>query len=228
MKEYSLEADPFAHTYRVAKVLEANAPESVSAETLLIHIDALCNLFLMNDTVSYNYQQIGQFKQIALPEEDTSKGLWFCYKASDRYELSVEADDAVVLTCLNNEDILWAYGLSLVDRISAHYSSSGARSHMQLNWYFANTFPNNLQLPSRPDIFRKGTLGFSVEDDSVTKLTLLEEYYTDGKVEHSEYLLTKENDFSIELQTRYEAGEQYAIYRIPFEKGEYVFCLKYA
>lgn len=228
MKNYSLEADPFGHTYRVAEVLGSTAPEASAEEKLLINIDALCNLYIMEDTTTYEFQKIGEFKQLELPEDDTRKGLWFCYKAADRYELSVEEDDAVILTQLVNEEISWSYQLSRVDTISANLSSAGSRSHMQLNWYFSDTFPGNLQIPSRPDIIKKGTLGISTEDDSIANLTLFEQYYTDGNVEYKEYALNKEDGFNISVETRYETGEQYAIYRIPFENGEYVFLIKFS
>lgn len=209
--------------------MESGAAESSPEETLLINIDALCNLYFMEDATTYYFQEIGKLKQMKLSEDDSRKGLWFCCKGSDRYELSVEADDTVVLTCLTTEKVLWSYRLSRVDMITAHTSSAGTRSHTDLNWFFADTFSNNLlQIPSRPDILKKGTLGFSTEDDRITSLTVFEEYYTDGNVEYKEYVLRSEDGFNMELNTKYETGEQYAIYRIPYENGEYVFCLKYA
>lgn len=227
MNNYSLEADPFGHTYRVAEVLESSTPEASAEEKLLINIDALCNLYVMDDTSTYEFQKIGELKQLELPEDDTRKGLWFCYQASDRYELSVEEDDDVVLTKLVNEETSWTYLLTRVDTFSANLSSAGSRSHIQLDWYFSDTFPGNLQMPSRPDIIKKGTLGLSTEDDSISNLTLFEEYYTDGNIEYKEYALKKEDGFNISVETRYETGEQYAIYRIPFENGEYVFLIKF-
>lgn len=227
LKEYSLEADPFAHTYRVTEVLDADASSVPEEEKILVNIDALRNLYIVDDTTSYDFRKIGELKLLELKESDPRKGVWFCYKSSDRYELSVDADDAVILSCLAADEVLWTYCLKRVDTVSAHLSSAGARSHMQLNWYFTDTFPGNLQIPNRPDITNNGTLGFSVEDDSITSLTLLEEYYTDGNVEHNDYLLRKEDGFSIELGTRYKTGDQYAIYRVPYENGEYGFCLKY-
>lgn len=209
--------------------MESGAAESSPEETLLINIDALCNLYFMEDATTYYFQEIGKLKQMKLSEDDSRKGLWFCCKGSDRYELSVEADDTVVLTCLTTEKVLWSYQLSRVDMITAHTSSAGTRSHTDLNWFFADTFSNNLlQIPSRPDILKKGTLGFSTEDDRITSLTVFEEYYTDGNVEYKEYVLRSEDGFNMELNTKYETGEQYAIYRIPYENGEYIFCLKYA
>lgn len=213
----------------MVEVLESGAAESSPEETLLINIDALCNLYFMEDATTYYFQEIGKLKQMKLSEDDSRKGLWFCCKGSDRYELSVEADDTVVLTCLTTEKVLWSYQLSRVDMITAHTSSAGTRSHTDLNWFFADTFSNNLlQIPSRPDILKKGTLGFSTEDDRITSLTVFEEYYTDGNVEYKEYVLRSEDGFNMELNTKYETGEQYAIYRIPYENGEYIFCLKYA
>ena len=227
MEYYSLEADPFGHTYRVEEVLKTSTPEVSSEELRLIKIDALCNLYVMEDTATYDFREVGKLQQLELPEEDTRKGLWFCYQASNRYELSVDENDNVVLTKLVSEETVWSYRLSRVDTVSAHLSSSGTRSHIQLNWYFADTFPGNLQIPNRPDIIKKGTLGISAEDDSISNLTLYEAYYTDGNVEHKEYALKKEDGFSISVETRYETGEQYAIYRIPYENGEYVFLIKF-
>ena len=227
MDNYSLEANPFGHAYRVAEVLESNTPETSAEEKLLVKIDVACNLYVLKDTLTYDFQKIGELQKLELSKEDTRKGLWFCYQDSDRYELSVEEDDTVILTQLVNEEISWAYRLSRVDTISANLSSAGSRSHMQLNWYFSDTFSGNLQMPSRPDIIKKGTLGISTEDDSISELTLFEEYYTDGNVEYKEYALSKEDGFNISVETRYETGEQYAIYRIPFENGEYVFLIKF-
>ena len=60
-------------------------------------------------------------------------------------------------------------------------------------------------------------------------LTLTEEYHHDGTVETQTYTLPRNQNgsFSLEVATRYEEPEQYALYRIPFEGGEYRFTLTF-
>lgn len=222
--------EPFAHTYRIEEVLHSSDPALLPEETTLIEISAFGDLWIMEDLTTYEFQDVGQFKKSDLAEDDPRKGLWTTVQVegSDiQYQLSVEADDSVRLMCMEAEQVQWAYKLSRVDTITANVATTGERSHMEIDWYFADTFPGDLQQLSSGKIYNKGTLGFYVEDERITSLTVFEEYYTDGNVEYKEYTLNREDGFNISVNTRYETGKQYAIYRIPFENGEYLFSINY-
>lgn len=222
-------ADPFDHIYRVTETLVSDDSAIDPRDSLLINLSAFHNLLIMSDSTTYDFEMVGEFKETELVEGDTRKGLWALVRddAPARYEVSVEDDDSVVLTHLLADQVQYSYKLTRVDMVSVSVSTFGTREHLEIDWYFDGTFPGDLLQLSSGSINGKGKIGFSVEDESIDKITVIEEYYTDGKVEHTEYQLTKEEGFGISAKTRYESGEQYAIYRIPYDNGEYVFYVKY-
>lgn len=222
-------ADPFGHIYRVTETLISEDASANLDKSILINLSAFHNLSIMEDTTTYDFAMVGELKETELVKGDTRKGLWTLVRDDTpvRYEVSVEDDDSVVLTHRIANQIQWSYRLARVDMVSVSVSTFGTREHLEIDWYFAGTFPGNLLQLSSGSINGKGKIGFSVEDESIDKITVIEEYYTDGNVEYAEYQLTREEGFSIAVRTKYDTGDQYAVYRIPNENGEYVFYVKY-
>jgi len=222
-------ADPFGHMYRVSEMTFPDKSAANPDQMILVNLSSFHNLLIMENTTTYDFENLGELKEKQLEEGDARKGLWLLTYDDKplRYELTVEEDDSVVLSQRNAEQVSWSYKLSRVDGLSVNVSAFGKREFLEIDWYFADTFPGDLTQLSSGTIPGKGTIGFSVEDDTVDKITLVEEYYTDGNVEYAEYQLTREEGFAISVKTRYDAGVQYAIYRIPYDGGEYVFYVKY-
>ena len=96
------------------------------------------------------------------------------------------------------------------------------------DWLFPNTFEataDNLIYLSGAEISDKGSVMLTPQDESIKSITVYETYFTDGNIEYNEYTL--ENDFNFSVSTRYETGEQFAIYRIPYGEVECWFYLKF-
>lgn len=222
-------ADPFGHMYRVSEMMLSNESSPELDKMILVNLSSFHNLWIMEDITTYNFDNLGELKEIELDEDDTRKGLWsLTYDDNSlRYEITVEEDDSIVLSQLNAEQLCWSYKLSRVDMVSVNVSTFGKQEFLEIDWFFTDTFLYDLTQLSSGTIPRKGKIRFFVDDDSVEKITVIEEYYTDGNAEYTEYQLTKENGFSISAERKYDAGIQYAIYRIPYDIGEYVFYLKY-
>lgn len=56
-----------------------------------------------------------------------------------------------------------------------------------------------------------------------------EEYHHGGNVEAKEYVLESEipGSFVLDVETRYNGKQEYALYRIPYEGGEFRFILTF-
>lgn len=98
---------------------------------------------------------------------------------------------------------------------------------LEADWFLEGTYPGDLSLLSSATVYSNGTVGFTPEEESISALTVYEAYYTDGNAKYQEYVLQKESGFHLSLTARYQTGEQYGLYRIPFENGEYIFYITY-
>lgn len=222
-------ADPFGHMYRVSETILPEASSAALDKQILVNLDGFHTLWIMEDTTTYDFEKLGELKEIELHEDDAQKGLWSLTSDDNslRYELTVEEDDSIILSQINADQICWSYKLSRVDMVSVNVSAFGTREALEVDWYFAGTFLGDLSQLSSGTIQGQGKIGFSIEDEHVDQITLVEEYYTDGNMEYTEYPLSKEEGFSISAKTRYDSADQYAIYRIPYDNGEYIFYIRY-
>lgn len=220
--------DPFGHIYRVAETLVSEDPSG--QERILIHLDGFHNLWIMEDTATYDFIRIGEFKESKPEPEEMGDSRWII-TAEDAdaiaYELTADETGAVVFTQLQENTVLQSCRLVRVDMLSVNVSSAGTREFLETDWYFTDTFSGDRLQLSSGTIHRKGKIGFSLEDESIDTLTITEAYYTDGNPEYSEIQLTKETGFHIDAATKYDTGVQYALYRIPYENGEFIFYIKY-
>ena len=80
---------------------------------------------------------------------------------------------------------------------------------------------------SLPDVVGDAKMKLTVTGLSQETLTLYEEYHCGSLVETAAYTLepAKPCRYEMELTTRYDGKEEWALYRIPFEDGEYRFVL---
>lgn len=224
------EASPFGHTYRVEEVLYGDEdPEDAP----MIDLDSSNQLYIM-DPQTRETANLGEMIHVELAEgnqQATTKGIWQLVPEEDGsllYKVTVEADDSVTLSCQKNEQLQWKYRLSRVDTIKCSISSAGSYTFFTPRWFAEGTFSDHSNLEYM-DILQSGTVGFTPEWP-VDVLTIYEEYYTDGAVEYEEHTLipNEKGALKLELRPRYDSGEQYAIYRIPYEDGEYVFRVNYS
>lgn len=219
---------PFGHIYRITDVSVSDGESD--PERMLIHLDAFRNFWIMEDTATYDFVKTGEFKESKLENSDTGHDRWIIDAengGSILYELTADETGAAAITHFHENAAQYTWQLERVDMVSANVSSAGTREFLEIDWFFTDTYAGDLLQLSSGHIHRKGKIGFSVEDETIETLTVTEEYYTDGSVEYTQYPLTKADGFHIDAVTKYDAGEQYAVYRIPYKNGEFVFYVKY-
>lgn len=224
------EAAPFDHVYRVDKVLY-QADEFSDTPIVELALGLNTSYLYLTDN-SLNRVRIGEFTYVEPAEGDQKeavKGIWQLvpeHDADTLYRLTVEADDSVILSCSVNDLLQWKYRLKPVDILTCTVSSGGATTSMRPEWFEEGTFHGDLSQLDKADILKSGTVSVTIDDPAITELSLWEEYFHDGTAETAQYTLRPENH--LELQTRYNSGQQYAIYRIPYENGEFIFCINYS
>lgn len=228
----SSDRNPFGHTYIVDEVLYAKDLSGKNVDHILIQIYSIGTLLVCNDVQTYDYSMFGKFEAVKQENKSNSVGDEWAFfvdeEKHEQYKLLVTDEGNILFSYLENKEVQWEYKLRRIDMINCVVSTVGTLTQIQPDWFFPETFTSssdNLIYLSSADIPGKGTLNLSVQDESITSITVYEEYYIDGNVEYSEYIL--KDNFNLSLSTRYESGEQYAIYRIPYGNLECWFYLKY-
>jgi len=220
----SLEAaSPFGREYRVAQVLypeDTPAPETVKVDLRLIFSEH--GLRIAENGM--DYADIGTFTF------NEPEGIWQLTPEAEpdsRYSVVVE-EQSVILSHTKNDHLQFTWRLSPVDTASVIVSTFGKTMSTNPTWY-----PEGPDDPvpyfSKSDVLGKAKVTILVEGLKADTLALTEEYHHDGTVETQTYTLprNKNGSFTLEVTTRYEGPEQYALYRIPFEGGEYRFTLTF-
>lgn len=224
-------ATPFDHVYRVEEVLYQ---ADDAADTPVVELASGLNtnsLYLTDDNL--DSVKIGEFTYVEPApgaQEASVKGIWQLIPEDDAdsmYRLTVEADDSVILSYSISEQLQWKYKLDRVDVMGSTVSTVGQRTSMRLEWFEEGTFHGDLAQLTKADINKKGNIGFTIDDPAVTILTLYEEYYHNGEMESAQYTISPDTPLP-EFHTRFESVGQYAIYRIPYENGEFIFCINYS
>ena len=213
---------PYPHTYRAAEILQGD--ESTAP---IIELDGYGNLYLWDhqrlDTTcpgTFVYQKPAEGAQ---SQEIT--GIWQLIPEDDAsalYRISVDVSGEITASYLLDDILQWKYRLSPVDTLQVSSNSAGVRSFFTPRWFYAGTFDTYAGSLECIEIRGSGKVGFSWKGERSQELTVLEQYYHDGALETREYDLPADS-MGLELEPRYETGKQEAIYRIPYEGGEYVF-----
>lgn len=218
--------DPFGHLYRVGSVLQGE-----KQGTALIQLNEYHSLSICEDVQTYDYEMIGKFETVE-EKGDPMKGPWKLLAdetQTEQYCLEWEDPEGLVLSYLKDGALQWACQLQRADLMTCNVTALGTLTTIYPDWFYPGTFsaiPENLMYLSGADISGKGTVKLAVADEGIRSLTVYEAYFTDGKAEYSEYTL--DQDFKLPVATRYEFGEQFAIYRIPCGELECWFYLNFA
>lgn len=126
---------------------------------------------------------------------------------------------------------LWSVELEPVEKRLFTIEKEQEQSSFLMDWYSTELTPESKLLHSDYTLEDSASAAISVADDSVSRLTVLEEYHCDDNVEIHEYIVTRNKKgvfpFPEDLIKRYEKGEQFSFYRIHWENGEYLFRLNY-
>lgn len=129
---------------------------------------------------------------------------------------------------LKQEELCWRGDLTPYGRNTCvvDVSTLGKNIYFQPDWYTpgrADPVPNL----GRIDVIGSAKMKLTVAGLPEETLTIYEEYHHGDATETSVYTLEpkKPHRFERKLQTRYDSEEEWALYRIPFEEGEYRFIL---
>lgn len=221
-------ANPFGEAYQVEQVLY---PEDMVVPEYT-KIDLSGSWMYMEDR-NGNRTTIGSFAYTDPVAGQTQQGIWQLIPDENPeaiYKLTVEADESVILSYFEQEQLQWKWQLTLYSRdtCSVTVGTFGSTMAALPNWYAPGRADPEPYL-KRADVVRSATLNIAVFGLDTETLTMVEEYHHGDQVETTTYTLEpkKAGSFSMKLETRYDGEEEWALYRIPFQDGEYRFTLTY-
>lgn len=219
------ESNPFdSQDYRVAEVLCGD-----EEELPMVYLDGTNRVYL--DYPGQPQEDLGgQFTYITQPEGAPQQGIWELIPETDpetRCRVTVEADDSVVLSCLRQETLLWAYRLEHAPLMGVQIKDVLGLTTMSVPWTYSGAF-DQPETVSGPALRGKGTLSLSIPG-SPESITLCEEYH--GKDGVTLRTLTLErngkNRYTLELEADSDDRGAFAIYHVPYEDGEFVLAFRF-
>ena len=220
-------ANPFNKCYQIEEVLYpegATVPEYTK-------IKLYSGITYVEDR-NGNSEELARFVYVEPVEGQTQKGIWQAVPEGNPdslYKLTVEEDDRVILSYYAQEQLLWKGKLTNYGRDTCVITvpTFGSTMQMLVDWYApgrADPTPG-----SRASVVRSATLNIAVGGLPTETLVLYEEYHHGDSIEATTYTLEpkKAGSFSLKLKTRYDGEEEWALYRIPYQDGEYRFTLTF-
>jgi len=104
-------------------------------------------------------------------------------------------------------------------------------ANWEMAWFAQGTWDGDPTSIPSTDFRGYATICLQFHEDSVTALTLIEEYHREDFCETREYTLQKDknDEFPLPepLTKRDDTPGAYILYRIPWDGGEYLFCINY-
>ena len=222
------EADPFGQAYQISQVLY---PEGGSVpEYTKVELAGNAHMYV-SDRNGDRVASYGPFTYAKPIPGQTQKGTWSLIPEDEpegMFQISVEADDSVLLSFYRQEQLCWRGRLTPYGRNSCtvDISTFGKSIYFQPDWYAPGRADPQPSI-SRVDVVGDAKMKLTITGLPQDNLTLYEEYHHGSLVETAAYTLepTKPYRYELELTTRYDGEEEWALYRIPFEDGEYRFVL---
>ena len=170
----------------------------------------------------------GTFTHVTQPDNSPYKGVWEMIPEDDvqkRYKVTVDGDGQVVFACEENGVTLWAYRLAYAPLMGVQVMDSLGLVTGSAQWFYEG-FLGPGQMPGGVPLRGKGELRLSIPG-SPEKITVYEEYHRDGEVTYREYTLdrNRKNRYVMALEADQDAQEEFYIFRIPHEDGEFAMKL---
>lgn len=217
-------AQPFGHDYRIAQVEVGEGEDPNAIVTLETGVSA--------NRLKIDGRSIGEF-EYAKPanyQRDTVKGIWNLVpeEGGAVYRLEVDMEDVPRLSYLVDEQVQWRWVLKKIPKAWFAITSSFT-SASQMDWYTAGTYSGEGDRVNYTTLPENSTIHLECKFDGVSELTVIEEYHNGGQVESREFTLTKDKNgiypFPETPKKRYEGEDQYILYRLQWDGGEYLFRL---
>ena len=237
---------PYPNTYQVAEVISPQNSEetlpliSLSEVRQTYKQDPLTtiteytgHLSLLNP-VTQESTYIGELTELEVPAGNSApKGIWQTTPEEDSsllYQVTVEADTSVTLSCYQGDSLQWKYLLEDMPHLKVGFSATanlmswGERGNFHAVWYFGGTGYDHDTLKTVPETLGERTISFHPEFPAET-LTVYEDYYCDGKMTTRELTIQPDENgiFQMKAVPYDDSGTRYCIYRVPFKDGEYIF-----
>ncbi len=217
-----IEGNPFiSRNYRVTEVL-AGEEEPIP----MVYLGSTTSVYL--DYPGQEEQRLeGKFTYITQPEGAKTKGVWEMLDREILYRITLESDDCVTISCLENGKTLWAYALEPAPTMGCTILDVLGSTLCGVDWYYAGSF-DDTELSGGLHLRAKGTIKLSVPGTEPT-VTIYEEFRDGNTVEHQTMVLTRDSRGFVEFkrETRKDGGKQTGIYRVPYQDGEFVLVLNY-
>lgn len=220
-------ANPFGEDYQITEVLYPEGAEAPEYTKIRLN-----NVSYVEDRNGES-TELGKFIYTEPVAGQTQKGIWQYIPEDDPdalYKLTVEADDRVILAYYEQEQLQWKWLLTDYGRDTCFVTVSTLGSTMltRPDWYAPGRTDPKPYL-TEVDVAGSATLNITVGGLDTEALTLTEEYHYGDHVETQTYTLEpkKPGNFTLKLQTRYDGAEEWALYRIPYQDGEYRFTLTF-
>lgn len=219
-------AQPFGHQYRIEAV-EVGTTEDPN---VIIKLDNFTQVLVLGE------ERMGMFEALDLTDhqKETSNGIWQLVPEEypeALYKLEVSTANKTTLSYFIDDQLQWRWALKQIPKAWFGLRTKDAVSGSDMNWFSSGTFSGDLSLVNYTTLSGEGDAFLQCRFEGVTQLTLVEEYYHNGQRETREYTITqdKSENYPIAdgLKKRYESGEQYILYRLQWDGGEYLFCLKF-
>lgn len=227
---------PFGHRYRILSVELGDAPENPQ----VIELDHRNALYIGDQRIWGEFE----YDKPARYQEEDVKGSWYLVPekgpddqdpiADTLYKLEGTADDRVILTYLEHEQPLWRWELKSIPGIWFALNNSQFTAAHEMDWFSTGSYAEDTATVNRTTLSGEGSVYLQVADlvgEKPAALTVREEYHHGDQVEYRKYVLEKDKNDNYPLPEdalakRYTDEDQYILYRVQWEGGEFLFCLQ--
>ena len=219
-------AQPFGSEYRIAQV-EVGEAENPNAIVGL-------EMYVSGNRLKIDDENIGYFEYEAVPkhQQETVQGLWYLVpedSQSELYKLEVSTAEETRLSYSVDEQVQWCWVLKKIPKAWFAITNSQFTSASEMDWFATETYSGDPETVNYTVLKEKCTIHLECKFDGVTELTVIEEYHNGDQVETREFTLPKDKNgnypFTESPEKRYDGENQFILYRLQWDGGEYLFRL---
>ena len=180
-------------------------------------------------------ERLGLFENAPMTDhqKETTGGIWHLIPEDQPealYKLEVTLDNKTTLSYFIDDQLQWRWALKQIPRGWFCLKTKDSTVGSEMDWFTAGTFSGDPGEVACTTLAGESTAFLQCRFEGVNELILVEEYYHDGRCETREIPLTQDKNDNYPLPDpivkRYESGEQYILYRLQCDGGEYLLCLK--
>ena len=228
---------PFGHRYCIVSAEQGEVPGDLT----MIEVDHRGALYLGSERIWGKFEYV----KPANYQQDTLRGTW--YLAPEKgptdsetipgalYRLEATSDERMLLSYLENEQLQWRWELKQIPGMWFAVNTSGSAIVWEMDWFSAGTFTGDPATVGYTSTSVDGTAFLECHDmvgQEPEELTVIEEYHHGDQVEYREFVLFKDKNDNYPLpddipEKRYEDADQYILYRVQWEGGEFLFRLQF-